>query len=217
MKFAAGVLALVFSLAPVLRAQERDFLTEDEIDQIREAAQDPNVRLALYLQFAKARFELVRQLMATPKPGRTLLIHDTLEDYTKIIEAIDTVADDALKHKVDISKGMQLVATTEKDMAAKFEKLQDNPPQDFARYEFVMQQAIEATQDSAELSGEDLHQRAAEVTAADAKDKKERESVMTAKEVSERKEADQKAAPNQGRKAPTLMKPGEQPGPQQVQ
>ena len=217
MKFAAGILVLVFSLAPGLRAQERDFLTEDEIDQIRLAAQDPNVRLALYLQFAKARFELVRQLMATPKAGRTLLIHDTLEDYTKIIEAIDTVADDALKHKVDITKGMQLVESSEKDMAAKLEKLQDNPPQDFARYEFVMQQAIEATQDSAELSGEDLHQRAAEVTAADAKDKKERESVMTAKEVSERKEADQKAAPNQGRKVPTLMKPGEQPGPQQVQ
>ena len=209
MKFAALFAAGLLALGSMALAQDRDFLTEDEIDQVR-LAQDPNMRLALYLQFAKARVELVRQLIATPKPGRSLLIHDTLEDYTHIIEAIDTVGDDALKRHVDISKGMELVKSSEKEMASKLARLEDNPPQDYARYEFVMQQAVEATKDSADLSDEDLHQRAADVEAANAKDKKERESVMTPREVSERKAADQKAAPNQGRKAPTLLKPGEQ-------
>lgn len=208
MRFAAVIAAILVSLGSVSRAQERDFLTDDEIDQVR-VTQDPNERLALYLQFAQARVELVRQLIAKPKPGRTLLIHDTLEDYTKIIEAIDTVGDDALKRKIDISKGMALVKSGEKDMAVKLAKMEENPSQDYSRYEFAMQQALEATQDSADLSGEDLQQRAADVNAASAKDKQERESVMTAKEVSERKEADQKVAPNGGRKIPTLLKPGE--------
>lgn len=215
MKLILPVFAILISLAPIARAQERDFLTEDEIDQIRDA-QDPNERLFLYANFAKTRLELVRQLIANPKAGRSLLIHDTLEDYTHIIEAIDTVADDALKRKVDISKGMAYVRAGEKDMAAKLAKLQENPPQDYARYEFVMQQAAEATTDSADLSAEDLGKRTADVNAAEARDKKERESVMTPKEVSERKADEKKTAPNHGRKIPTLMKPGEQQGPQQV-
>lgn len=216
MKFAAAALAIILALTPLARAQERDFLTEDEIDQIREA-QDPNERLFLYINFAKTRVELVRQLMTTPRPGRSLLIHDTLEDYTKIIEAIDTVADDALRRKTDISKGMEFVTAGEKEMGAKLAKLQEKPPDDYARYQFVMDQAVEATQDSAELSASDLSRRAADVTAAAEKDKKERESLMTAKEDSERKAADAKTSPTQGRKRPTLMKPGEKAGPQQVQ
>ncbi|HZU28620.1 MAG TPA: hypothetical protein VFA04_24055 [Bryobacteraceae bacterium] len=216
MKFIAAAFAVVLSISAVIQAQDRDFLTEDEIDQIR-VAQDPNARLYLYINFAKTRAELVRQLMTTPKPGRSVLIHDTLEDYTHIIEAIDTVSDDALKRHIDISKGMEFVRAGEKEIAAKLAKLQENPPADYARYEFAMQQAVEATGDSEDLSAEDLGKRAADVKAADARDKKERESVMTAKEVGERHDNEKKAAPNGGRKAPTLMKPGEQPGPQQVQ
>jgi hypothetical protein len=216
MKYVAAAFAIVLSLVPLARAQERDFLTEDEIDQVREA-QDPNDRVFLYTNFAKTRVELVRQLMATPKPGRSLLIHDTLEDYTKIIEAIDTVTDDALKRHVDISKGLAYVQAGEKEMSAKLEKLKQNPPQDYGRYEFAMQQAVEATSDSNDLNAEDLTKRASDVKAADARDKKSREEVMTAKEVDERKANEKKTAPHQGRKAPTLMKPGEQPGPQQVQ
>src|SRR4051812_5897286 len=112
--------------------QERDFLTADETDQIREA-QEPNARLKLYVKFAHDRVELIKQLLAVEKPGRTAMIHDTFEDYTKIIEAIDTVADDALKRKVPIAEGMKFVADSEKEMLSSLKALEEKPAKDYSR------------------------------------------------------------------------------------
>ena len=194
-------------------AQERDFLTGDEVDQIRET-QDPNSRLQLYVKFAKVRVALVEQLLASEKPGRTALIHDTLEDYGHVIEAIDTVADDAVKRKVDISEGMKLVAPAEKEMAATLSKLDANPQKDYARYEFVLKQAIETTEDSAELSAQDLRTRAASVAEREQREKKELEANMRPEDAKEKQAEDKKEA-DKKKKAPTLRRKNERPPDQQ--
>ena len=203
----AGVI-LLGALGSMAVAQERDFLTADETDQIREA-QDPNERVKLYIHFARQRLDLLQQLVSKEKAGRSALIHDTLEDYTKIIEAIDTVADDALKRKKSLGEGMAFVAAAEKEMAESLKKIEAMQLKDSKRYEFALKNAIETTDDSAELSTQDLAARAGAVIEQEKKEKTERDAIRTPKELAEKKTAEKQEDDKPKRKAPTLRRKGE--------
>jgi hypothetical protein len=202
-------LLLTLLAATPLPAQ-RDFLTADETDQVR-LAQDPNDRLKLYVHFAKQRLNIAQSMLSKEKAGRSILVHDALEDYSQIIDAIDTVADDALKRKMDIREGMAAVAADEKELLDGLEKIQDKQPKDMARYEFVLKQAIETTRDSLDLSQEDMAARASAVQAQQEKEKKELESMMQPKDLDAKKAEEKKAAQAENkRKPPTLYRKGEE-------
>lgn len=198
--------AIAFLLVLPISAQ-RDFLTADEADQVR-LLQEPNERLKLYLHFARQRLDLLQQSLSVEKAGRSGLIHELLEDYTKIIEAIDTVSDDALRRKLEITEGTKAVIDAEKEMLEALKKIEESEPKDIARYQFVLEQAIETTADSMELSAQDLKERSTEVVARDEKETKERESMMQPKEL-EAKRAAEKKEEKSKRKVPTLRRPGE--------
>src|SRR5580692_12223158 len=125
-----SICALVMSAAPAVMGQAtKDYLTPSELDQVREV-QEPNERIKLYVHFAKQRMDQVSQLESKDKAGRSALIHDLLDNYTRIIEAIDTVADDALRRKLSIDKGNALAATEEKTMLSELQKIEESKPKD---------------------------------------------------------------------------------------
>ena len=200
-------------LAAPLGAWQRDFLNADEIDQIREA-QEPNLRLKLYSDFAKARVDLVQNLLSKEKPGRSGMIHDALEDYSKILDAIDTIADDAASRKGDIKQGLTAVANMYKALLPQLKKIQDGHPKDIDRYEFALTQAVDTTSDSLELANEDLGKRGKDVEARQEKHKKAIEAEMGTPDApksadAQQKSDDTKSDQPQKKKPPTLMRPGE--------
>jgi len=205
-------LALLAVLGVAAFAQDRDFLTADEVDQIRLTAEDPAARLKLYSLFARQRVDMIQSMLAKDKPGRSGLIHQTLDDYTKIIETIDVVVDDALKRGKDLTEGIGAVADAEKEMLEALRKIEESKPKDMARYQFVLTNAIEATTDSLELAQEDLAARKTAVVAKDAEQRKEREALMTPQDAKERRDLAAKKEEDeakQKRKAPTLRRKGE--------
>lgn len=206
-------LFLVTLMAPSLAsAQEylgprQDFLTDHEIESIREA-QDPNLRIERYLHFAKLRLELVRQRLAKEEPGRSQQIHRNLEEYGRIIETIDIVIDDALDQGLDINETMSKLTGEEEAFLGTLQQIADNPAEDHFRYEFVLEDAIFITEDSIEMAQMDLGIRTAKIREADRRAQDKREASMTPalkEEVQDiRKEKEEKK-----QKRPTLLKPGE--------
>ena len=214
MKLLTGILLL----AVVLGAQRRgDFLTADEIDQIKEA-QEPNLRISLYAKFARERVDLVNNLLSKDKAGRSTMIHDALEEYAKILDAVDAVADQSLVRKADMAVGLGILAKAEREMLPMLEKIRESRPKDIDRYDFVLKTAIDTTADSLEMAEADLGKRTRDVETRLAREKKAIQEAMTpaereGKEAYE-KQLEEKAAAEakQQKKAPTLMRPGEKAG-----
>jgi flagellar biosynthesis/type III secretory pathway chaperone len=201
-------LTLILAAAGVAPAlAQRDFLTADEVDQLREA-QAPDARLNLYVLFARQRVDLLGQLFAKEKTGRSLMIHDTLDEYTKIIEAIDTVVDDALARKRPVTVLPQ-IAKTERELLARLEKFSKLQTTDAERYRFSLDQAIDTTKDSADTSEVDLTERTREVEANEQRIEKEREAMSAPEKKDEKEAAAADKKPAAPKKKATLLKKGE--------
>jgi hypothetical protein len=204
--------ALLF-LLPLASFAQKDFLTEDEVERVR-LAQDPNDRLKLYLVFARQRIDQLDQLFSKDKAGRSILIHDLLDQYAKIIEAIDIVVDDALRRNKPVTESMALVVDAQKKMLAKLEKFSTLEARDLSRYEFALTTAIDTTKDSIESGEGDLATRGRKVVEDAKKEKDQREALMTAAEKDEKAAQDKKLEGDpklKSRKPPTLRRKGELP------
>jgi septal ring factor EnvC (AmiA/AmiB activator) len=202
---------MLIAAAAVPAFAQREFLTSDEIEKIREA-QEPNLRLKTYVLFARQRVDQLQQQVAKDKKGRSLIIRDLLEDYAQIIDAIDTVSDDALKRKVDISAGVALVAEAEKKMIPILQTIEDSQPHDIDMYEIALKDAIGDTTDSLDTTQQDLRLRGEVVAEKAAEEKKKVESLTSREEVKEQKKEDAKLDGGKPKRTPpTLYKPGETP------
>ena len=216
MKYLGALLVATLLLSFSLAGQDllgggRDFLTDHEADLIREN-QEPEHRIGQYLHFTRLRIELVRQALLREDAGRSKLIHRNLEEYGRIVEAIDFVIDDAAADQVDLSDTLKTLAEREKEFLAALERIRENPADDHWTYEFVLEDAIEITRDSMELTLEDLGDRGRRILEADAREKKRQRALMTPERRKEAEKVEKKVQAEeqeQKSKSPTLLKPGE--------
>jgi hypothetical protein len=207
------VVALALSASAV--AQEwlgaKDFLTQAEVDVIRET-QEPNERIATYLHFAALRLELVSQLLAKNEEGRGGKIHDNLEQYGRILEAIDAVIEDGLVRDADLAKGYEALLAQEGEFLTKLKAVQETEPDDLWRYEFALEDAVEITSDSLELASEDVGKRKRDVLESDDAERAAREKATSdarRAEVDKSKQKEEKKEAEFERKRPSLLKKGE--------
>jgi len=149
---ALGLLLLVAAAAPAQR--RRDPFTPPEIDQIRDASWEPDLRLSLYVKFARARLVALELTRSDPKTkNRPQQTHDKLDDFLLIYDELNDNIDTYVDRKDDIRKPLKMIIEADTEFQAKLLALRDAAgvlPEETKQYEFILTNALDTLDGSVE-------------------------------------------------------------------
>jgi hypothetical protein len=145
---------LLLAAAPAPAQRHRDPFTQLEIDEIRDTSWEPQQRLSLYVNFARARLVSLEQMRSDPKAkDRPQQTHDKLEDFLLIYDELNDNIETYLGRKDDIRKPLKVVIDADTEFQAKLRALKgaaDVSPEEAKRYEFVLTNALDTVDTSVE-------------------------------------------------------------------
>src|SRR5205085_5223207 len=156
-RFRYALLAVVALASLCAMAQKRrDPLTDDEVDQLREQAQNPEDRLKLWVKFTRARITAMDQLRGDPKlaADRPQRIHDLVEDLGDMVGEIDDNMGMYAKDRWVIRKPLKEVVELASEPQVKLRALKDATDADSQieakSYRFVLQDMTDAVKNLAD-------------------------------------------------------------------
>jgi len=155
MKAYALLAAVLLTVAPLVPAQRTgDPLTPEEINQLRDAALEPEQRLKLYVEFCRARLVALEQMRGDPKTtDRAQKTHAELEEFLAIYDELNDNIDNFVGRNDDLRKALKPVIEGDTDFQAKLRALRDSAnaaPEEAKQYEFVLSNSIETVDSSAD-------------------------------------------------------------------
>jgi hypothetical protein len=147
-------LLFICSVLPATAQRRRDPLTQAEIDQVRDTSWEPKLRLPLYVAFARARLVKLEEIRTDPKTtDKAKPTHDLLDDFQLLYDELNDNIDTYVDRKDDIRKPLKIIIDADTEFQAKLRALKDAagvPPQEMQQYEFVLNNATETVDSSAE-------------------------------------------------------------------
>ena len=146
---ALGALLLAATPGPV-SAQQTDYLTRDEVTEVREA-QEPVKRVSLFLNYADLRLAAVEKILEAASGGKPPRGDDLQDAMNNYIRALDDAAANLEifleRGGVDLRKLRQPLRESGTDLLARLKSIQ--PPFEGARTDlrWDMEDALETTQE----------------------------------------------------------------------
>ena len=149
-----ALLLFLISYVPAAAQRHSDPLTQTEIDQLRDTATEPEQRMKLYVEFARARLVAVERMRADPKvTDRGTKTHAGLEDFLSVYDELNDNLDNFVDRKSDLRKALKFVIQGDTEFQAKLRALKNDAgaSKDEAKeYEFLLSNAMETVDMSAE-------------------------------------------------------------------
>jgi hypothetical protein len=140
-------LLTVAALAPGFAQHRRDPLNPLEIDQLRDAAQDPDQRLKLYTQFARARLDALDKMRADPKTSdRAGGTRDRLQDFVDVYDELNENIDNFDDRGSDLRKALKGVIEGDTEFQSRLRALRDSAtatPAETKTYQFLLSTALD--------------------------------------------------------------------------
>jgi len=143
-----GIAVLLLIGMNAVAQHKRDPLNDLEIDRIRDAAQTPDVRLKLYVEFARARLDKLQQVRSDPKAtDRDGQTHDALQDFLDIYDELDDNVDTFADRGDDLRKALKPVIEADTEFGSKlraFKASLASSRDEAAKHDFLLGAALDA-------------------------------------------------------------------------
>lgn len=151
---ACALVCMALLALPSGASLRRDPLTEAETDQLREAAQDPPLKLKLFLKFARQRLDSAEALRFDPKagPDRGQQIHDLLEDFGNLVDELSDNVEAYAARNEDLRKPLGEIVTATGEFSARLKEFKaasvSSPAatKESRAYSFALADAIDAVE-----------------------------------------------------------------------
>jgi hypothetical protein len=144
------LVASLFELAPFSYAkpQEKDYLSAVEADKIRDAENNSNERIRLFLSFAEDRLKKFQYELEHPSSNRHAeMLNALLNAYVGCVDDASDVMQLGIEKQENIRKGIDLMASRTKDFLPILEKFSAGGPE-LELYKENLDDAIEGTRDA---------------------------------------------------------------------
>src|SRR5436309_13720959 len=146
-------LPIICAISGFAQSQHRDPLTEAEIDKIRDSAQLPEVRLKLYIEFARGRLDNIQKIHSDPKANdREQQTRDALQDFLDVYDELNTNVDTFADRGSDLRKALKPVIEADTDFGARLRAFRASlakSAQELRDDEFLIGSAIEGVDSGA--------------------------------------------------------------------
>ncbi len=144
-RLAWTLLALLLPVS-ALAQRRSDPLNPLEIDQLRDAAQDADTRLKLFVEFARLRLTALEQVRTDPKiTNKGDAVHDRLQDFVDVYDELNQNIDTFNDRKADLRKVLKVIIDADTEFQARLRAVKDSAGagKDEKTYEFVLADAMD--------------------------------------------------------------------------
>jgi hypothetical protein len=147
-------IVLLLTLSTASAQRRRDPLTPSEIDQLRDAAQDADTRLKLYITFARARLDSLDKARAAAKAvDRGQVTHDGLQDFLDVYDELDDNIQTFADRKADLRKVLKVILDADNEFQAKLRALKQSAsasPEEIKQYDFLLANSLDTLDSGAQ-------------------------------------------------------------------
>jgi ABC-type transporter Mla subunit MlaD len=133
---------MVLAISPLFAQSKKDPLTEQQIEDVREAGDQPLQRIKLFVGYVEERANAIHSLSTEAgAQNRTARMHNLLDEFTRLSDDLEDNMDNFNDQHADLRKVLKEIV----DKSGQWGTVLNQPPPS-NQYDFVRKSALESNQ-----------------------------------------------------------------------
>ncbi len=142
-----GVCVLL-AIAPALAQSRKDPLTEQQIEDVREAGDEPFERIKLFVGYVDDRAKQIHSINADPiAQNKNVRLHNLFDEFTRLCDDLQDNMENFDEQHADLRKVLKEIVDKTGEWGTVL-----NEPKPSAQYDFVRKTALDSNQSAHEAA-----------------------------------------------------------------